>query len=158
MKNQHAKSIPTATVEQVSALLTQVAELLAPYSIALTPAERRDIPKMGEKTLAFVEKAHQFAQQNPAVRPPYLDMAEFDIDFADACGLWPLKSLVRQISDAIDDSVMVAGSEAYQAARVFYSAAKVAAAQDVAGAKAIYEALRPRFSGGHKSASTTTTP
>jgi hypothetical protein len=87
MKNQDAQSIPTATVGQIKTLLTQVIELLAPYTIALTPAERHELPKMGEKTLAFVEKAHQFAQQNPAFLPPYLDIAEFGIDFADAHGL-----------------------------------------------------------------------
>jgi hypothetical protein len=53
---------------------------------------------------------------------------------------------------------MIAGSEAYQAALVFYSAAKVAAAQDIAGAKTVYEELRTRFPGRRKPASTTTTP
>jgi hypothetical protein len=44
--------------------------------------------KMGEKTLSFVEKAHEFAQQNPNLVPPFLDMAAFDTDFADAHNLW----------------------------------------------------------------------
>ena len=42
---------------------------------------------------------------------------------------------------------MTAGSEAYQAALAFYSAVKSAAAQDVPGAKAVYEELRERFPG-----------
>jgi hypothetical protein len=40
---------------------------------------------------------------------------------------------------------MCAGSEAYQSALVFYNSAKVAAGNDVTGAKAVYEELRKRF-------------
>ena len=157
MKNQHANAIPAETVQQAHALLTQAAELLAPYTLALTPEERHDLLKMGDKTLAFVDKAHQLAQQNPTLYPPYLDMAEFDIDFADAHNLLQIRNLVSQINDAINDTVMVAGSEAYQAALVFYSATKTAAAQDIVGAKAVYEALKARFPARRKSANTTTT-
>jgi hypothetical protein len=45
---------------------------------------------------------------------------------------------------------MVAESEAYQAALVFYSSVKVAAAQDVPGAKAVYDELKTRFPGGKR--------
>jgi hypothetical protein len=43
---------------------------------------------------------------------------------------------------------MVSGSEAFNASLVFYNSAKVAAAQDVPGAKAIYEELKRRFPRG----------
>jgi hypothetical protein len=147
MKNQHSQSIPAQTTEQAQGLLKQVSDLLAPHALALTPAERHELPKMGEKTLGFVEKAYQFAQQNPFLRPPYLDMAAFEIDFSDAVGLRVLHNTVRQIEEILDDTIMTAGSEAYQAALAFYSAAKSAAAQDVPGAKAVYEELRERFPG-----------
>jgi hypothetical protein len=57
----------------------------------------------------------------------------------------------RQLSDNIDDTVLVAGSEAYQAALVFYNAVKAAAAQDIPGAKEVYSDLKNRFPGAHKS-------
>jgi hypothetical protein len=40
---------------------------------------------------------------------------------------------------------MVAGSEAYQTALLFYNSVKTAAAQDIPGAKEIYEELKARF-------------
>ena len=147
MKNQHNKSIPAQTMEQAQNLLKQVSDLLAPHALALTPAERHELPKMGGKTLGFVEKAYQFAQQNPFLCPPYLDMAGFEIDFSDAVGLRVLHNTARQIEEILDDTIMTAGSEAYQAALAFYSAAKSAAAQNVPGAKAVYEELRERFPG-----------
>ncbi|MDR1400354.1 MAG: hypothetical protein LBJ41_10565 [Treponema sp.] len=119
--------------------------LLAPYALALTPVERRELPKMGEKTIGFVEKAYDFARQNPGLVPPYLDLDAFGVDFADAHGLWTLLNSVRQLEEAIDDTEMTAGSETYQAALVFYNSVKMAAAQDIPGAKAVYEELKTRF-------------
>jgi hypothetical protein len=103
------------------------------------------MPKMGEKTIGFVEKAYDFARQNPALVPPYLDVDAFGIDFGDAHGLWTLLNTIQQLEESVDDTEMVAGSEAYQAALVFYKSVKVAAAQDIPGAKAIYEELKTRF-------------
>jgi hypothetical protein len=48
--------------------------------------------KMGDKSLAFVEKAHDYAAHNPTLAPSYLDMGAFDIDFTDAHGLGALFS------------------------------------------------------------------
>jgi hypothetical protein len=45
---------------------------------------------------------------------------------------------------------MTAGSEAYQAALVFYKSVKMAAAQDIPGAKAVYEELKTRFPSGKR--------
>jgi hypothetical protein len=82
---------------------------------------------MGEKTIGFVEKAYDLAQKNPALIPPYLDLAAFGADFADAHGLWTLLNSVQQLEEGIDDTEMTAGSEAYQAALVFYKSVKMAA-------------------------------
>jgi hypothetical protein len=42
---------------------------------------------------------------------------------------------------------MTAGSEAYQAALIFYNSVKIAASQGIPGAKAVYEELKKRFPG-----------
>jgi hypothetical protein len=73
--------------------------------------------------------------------------AQFDTDMADATGLRVLNTSARQLADNIDDTAMVAGSESYQASLVFYNAVKVAAAQNVPGAKEVYSDLKNRFPG-----------
>jgi hypothetical protein len=50
----------------------------------------------------------------------------------------------------VDDTTMLAGSEAYQAALVFYNSVKTAATHDVSGAKAVYDELKKRFPGGKR--------
>ena len=144
-ENQHVQAIPPEVLTQAQTKIQEVLTLLHPYLLALTPQERRELPKMGEKTIGFVEKAHDFAQQNPNLLPPYLDMSAFDTDFTDAHGLWTLHNMVLQLEEGIGDTEMTAGSEAYQAALVFYKSVKMAAAQDIPGAKAVYEGLKTRF-------------
>jgi hypothetical protein len=143
--NQHTQTIPSTILTQAQAKIDEAKTLLAPYLLALTPAERHELPKMGDKTLAFVEKAYDFARQNPALVPPYLEVAAFGAEFGDAHGLWTLLNTVQQLEEGIGDTEMTAGSEAYQAALVFYQSVKMAAAQDIPGAKAVYEELKTRF-------------
>ena len=155
--NKHVQAIPQEILTQAQAKIKEAAALLSPYMVALTPAERHELPKMGEKTISFVEKAYDFAQQNPNLVPPYLDMAAFGVDFGDAHGLWTLVNSIRQLEENAGDTEMTAGSEAYQAALVFYKSVKMAAAQDVPGAKAVYEELRTRFPGGKRKSGETET-
>jgi hypothetical protein len=143
--NEHSVSIPVDVLAQAQSLAEQLRTLLNPYVHPMTPTERHDIAKMGEKTLSFVEKAFELAGLNPNLRPPYLDMTTFAIDLDDARNIIPLHVTVKQTAENIDDTRMLAGSEAYHAALTFYNAAKHAAAVDVPGAKAVYEALKARF-------------
>jgi hypothetical protein len=149
MEDKHAVMIPANIVTQVKNLVQQAISVLLPYVTPLTPAERRTIAKIGEKTLSFVEKAHEAAAANPTLVPPFLKMADFDVDFADAHNLWSLLLLAQQLYENVDDTTMVAGSEAYQFSLIFYNSVKMAARQDIPGAKAIYEDLKKRFP-GHK--------
>jgi hypothetical protein len=158
MKNdKHTTAIPEATITQVHGQISAVIQQLAPYTVALTPHERQTMLKMGDKSLAFVEKAHDYAVDNPPLTPSYLDMATFDVDFADAHGLWNVLTLVKQLEEAIEDTIMTAGSEAFHAALAFYHNVQAAAKDDIPGAKAIFEDLKTRFPGGKRRGGTTET-
>ncbi len=54
-------------------------------------------------------------------------------------------SLAKQICDSLDDTMMVAGSEAYYAALYYYSNVQQSANVNIPGAKAIHEELKKRF-------------
>jgi hypothetical protein len=149
MENKHLEAIPADVLTQVHIRLNEIRTLLKPYAVTLTPEERRELPKMGQKSFTFVEKSYAYATENPAIVPSYLDMQAFSIDFADAHGLWPVRNDAQQVYELLDDTAMASGSESFQAALVFYNAAKAAAAQDVPGAKAVYDELKQRFP-GHK--------
>jgi hypothetical protein len=145
MDNKHVTPIPPEVLAQAQANIDAANAVLAPYLLPLTPAERHDLPKMGDKTLSFVEKAQDYTHHYPQLCPSYLNVAEFDVDMTDATKLRTVHIAAKQLSDDIDDTVMIAGSEAYQAALVFYNAVKFAAAQDIPGAKEVYVDLKARF-------------
>jgi hypothetical protein len=54
--NQHVQAIPSTVLAAAQTKVDEALTSLAPYLLALTPAERRELPKMGEKTIGFVEK------------------------------------------------------------------------------------------------------
>jgi hypothetical protein len=156
-ENTHVQAIPLDVLNLTQTKIQEVLTLLAPYLLALTPAERQGMPNMGEKAISSVEKAHDFAQQNPNLVPPYLEIAAFGAYFADAHGLWTLHNLVQQLEEGISDTEMTAGSKACQIVLVFYKSVKMATVQDIPGAKAVYEELKTRFPGGkHKIGGTET--
>jgi hypothetical protein len=145
-RNDHAVSVPADVLAQAQALAEQLGALLHPYVVPLTPGERRALLKAGDKSLSFIEKAYELARINPPLRPSFLDIEAFGIDIADAGNkLEPLLVTVQQLADNIRDIQILAGNEAYHAALAFYNYVKVAAGQDVAGAKAVHAALRERF-------------
>jgi hypothetical protein len=145
MDDKHVVPIPPEVLAQAQSQIDAANALLAPYLLSLTPNERHDLPKMGDKTLSFVEKARDYAHKYPQLCPSYLNMDAFDTDMTDATGLRTVHISARQLADGIDDTAMTAGSEAYQSALVFYNAAKAAAAQDIPGAKEVYGDLKARF-------------
>jgi len=146
MKNdKHRDSIPEEALEDARIKIDAIQASFASSMVPLTAEERHKMLKMGEKSLAFVEKAHDFAHQNPALVPDYLDMDAYDVDFQDAHGLWGLINSIEQLLDNLSDTVMAAGSEALQASLVFYQSVKTAAAQDIPGAEAVYNELKTRF-------------
>jgi hypothetical protein len=158
MKNdKHTTAIPEAAITQVRGQITAAIQTLAPHTIALTPHERQTLLKMGDKSLAFVEKAHDYAHDNPNLVPSYLNTGAFDIDFKDAHGLWSLLTVIKQLEEAVEDTIMAAGSEAYHAALAFYHNVQAAAKDDVPGAKAIVEDLKTRFPGGKRQSGTSET-
>ena len=147
MKNEHSVAIPANVLAEAQEKVNEVAELLKPYLFNLTPTQRMERLKLGDKSLAFASKSYDYASSNAEFVPSYLDMEMFDIDMKDTTGLRVLQITLNQIAAGVDDTVMISGGESYNAALVFYNAIKQAAKQNVPSAKTIYEELKKRFPG-----------
>jgi hypothetical protein len=143
--NNHLEPIQEEKLVKIEKSLNELREILSSYVTPLTPKERKALPKMGEKTLAFVEKCYEFSKRNPELCPGFFDKDAFEVDFKDACGLFSAVNMATQLKENLADTQMSAGSEAFQAALLYYNSAKMAAANNIAGAKAVYEELRKRF-------------
>ncbi len=156
--NLHSSQIPLEAINQAQTKLNEAYEILKPYLITLTEEQRMTLPKMGDKSLPFVTDANNFSGKNPELLPKFVDKTEFDLDYADAVNLKGIQLSSNQIATAINDTAMVAGSEAFTAARAFYNNVKLGSSQNVPGAKDIYNVLKSRYPGiTRKNNSTDTT-
>lgn len=145
MDNKINFLIPEELINEVSQKLNEAATLLQPYLIALTPEERRTIPKMSDKTLPFVEKTLEYCQTAPQFAPPYMDREALAGDMKVTQQLTPLLRTTIALNNGLDDTVMEAGGESYVNALSYYNSVKQAAKMNVPGAKSIYEDLKKRF-------------
>ena len=91
-----------------------------PFLVDLSPEQRRSLPKMGDKSRAFVAKALAVAQQNSDFLPRSFSVEEFERDVALAEALWPIIVAVTQLHEQLNDTYTEVGSEALTSGLVVY--------------------------------------
>ncbi len=144
--NQISVTIPTEVVQEATLKLNECKTLLAPYLQGLTKQERRDFFKMGDKTVATVQKVKSYLDTNPEFAPSYMQEEEFIKDENVVTALTPILNIAAQLTSDIDDTRLLAGSEALREGMFYYGSVREAANKGVTTAKPIYEDLSPRFS------------
>lgn len=144
-KNQISIEIPQEVIDTVTQKLQECKTTLAPYLQGLTVEERLSLFKMGDKTVATVQKTKSYVDTNPEFVPVYMDKTEFLKDEAVVSILSPIANLAAQLSADVNDTMMLAGSEALQAAMLYYGQVKEAQSKGIVTAKPIYEDLSQRF-------------
>jgi len=100
---------------------------------------------MGDKTVATVQKVKSYIETNAEFVPAYMDKVEFLKDEAVAAQLSPLNSLAEQLAADLNDTIMLAGSEALLSAMLYYGQVKEAYKKGIPASKPIYEDLSKRF-------------
>lgn len=145
--NRHNVSLPDEVLAQISQKIGEIEALFSPHAHTLTPKERQNLLKMGDKSLAFVKKANEYAKTVPALVPAYVDVQEFDTDLADTERLFAVSRRLDILARQMDDTIFLASSEAFEHALAIYESAKGAAARNVPGAKIAAQELKARFPG-----------
>lgn len=145
--NQNNVSIEftEAELQSLRDAMAAMRAILDPHLKVLTPQNRIKLPKMGDGTLPFVEKAIDYAKSDGKFLPPYVEMTELEKDWAVFKSLMPLYRELKQLESNMNDTLMMAGSEAYIGSLGYYNSVKYGARLNVADAKVIYEDLRQRF-------------
>ncbi len=128
--------------DTVMTALATIKEKL-PFLVDLSASERKTLPKMGDKSRAFVTKSLEVATQNPEFLPRSFDIEEMrkDVELFEA--LYPLLMSLTQIQELVDDTCLAVGSEAYAAALQVYNYAK--ASGQGAGLDTLVDELGQRF-------------
>ena len=132
---------------KVSEAIKTIEGILLPQLKNLSRDERVQLAKMGDKTVAFVQKTLDYSETYPQFLPPFMDANEFRKDLAAVNTLNQINRPLTNLSQMLNDSILMAGSDAYIAALSYYNTVKQAAKMNISNAKTIFEDLRQRFSG-----------
>ncbi|MEH1859812.1 MAG: hypothetical protein V7L21_17830 [Nostoc sp.] len=121
--NKVSAKLSSADREAVMQAITTIREKL-PFLIDLTTEERKALPKLGDKSRAFVSKALEIGTQNPDFLPRSFNLNEMrqDIELFEA--LYPILLSLTQLQELVDDTSVAVGSEAYAAGLMIYNYAK----------------------------------
>lgn len=144
---QHNQISATLSPEDMEEIMNAIGliQRKLPFLINMTFDERRSHLKMGDRSVPFVDKSLDYSQTNDHLVPPFLEVKEFDKDMTLFDQLSRIERPVLSLAEAISDTKLKVGSEAFSAALLFYQAVKLAAQMNIPGVKSIYEDLRARF-------------
>lgn len=142
-------SLPADTKQQIFDLIDQ-AKGLMPYLVALSADQRRDLLRLGDRTEAFVRRAHFMANRHTGILARDFDLEELNSDVELFSALREVQQGLVHLTELVNDTVAAVGSDAYSAALDVYGFAKLADADGVNELRAL---MSRRFSGQGSSAS-----
>ena len=142
--------LPENDLAEIRTAISTLSTKLLPALKSLTAPERMEMAKMGDKTVAFVQKALEHCTANPELAPQFLDVTEFSGDVRAVETLRSIHAPLLQITDSLSDTMMLAGSDAYAAALIFYNSVRTAQRSNVVKAGTIFNDLSSRFPGRQK--------
>lgn len=137
----------TMTPDQINSVKAALETIYTnmPFLTGLTTEERTSLPKINVSNKAFTEDAINAAANNASMLPSFLNVPNMQTDMSLFSQLDELLILVRQLNEKLEDTQMLAGSEAYVSALTAYKLFGAAAEAGIAGADAIDSQLRSRF-------------
>jgi hypothetical protein len=135
----------TEEVTQVDNAIEVLETVLLPKLTILEKGEKQDLLIMGDKSVAFVDKALEVARQEDGLLSAFVDLEALTKDVQAIDRLRSISFKLSQVQSAVNDSYAMAGSEAYKASLMVYSLMKNAAKMSHPGAKEKVEELSARF-------------
>lgn len=151
----------TATAAQIAAVKAAYQTILTnlPFLLGLTTEERTSLPAIDVSNKAFTEDAISAGVNNASLLPSYIAPANMQTDLTLFTQLDELIALHNQVGERMQDTQLLAGSEAYVGALTLYKLFASAAEAGVAGSDSIYAQLKQRFAGqGNSSTSAKNNP
>lgn len=139
----------TATAAQVTAVKTALQTIAAnlPFLVGLTTEERIALPSINVSNKAFTEDAINAGVNNPTLIPSYVSVVNMKNDMLLFTQLDEIIMMTKQLLEKMEDTQLLAGSEAYTSALTLYKLFGSAADAGVAGTDTIVSQLKQRFAG-----------
>lgn len=139
----------TATAAQITAVkgALETINTNLPFLIGLTIEERISLPAIDVNNKTFTQDAINAGLNNASLIPSYVSIPNMELDITLFNQLDEIIMLHKQLLEKLQDTQLLAGSEAYVSALALYKLFGAAADAGVPGADAVYSQLRERFAG-----------
>ncbi len=111
-------------LERLEGAIATIREVL-PFLVGLTPAERQGMTKIGMRAHTFTEKAFLVAERHPDLVPGRVNMSVARGQLALYETLNGILQPLTELRTRVYCTQMLAGSEAYAAARLVYQSLKL---------------------------------
>lgn len=133
------------TAEQLTAIQNNLTELREqmPFLLALSKAQRKKMPKLGNTFKPFVSIAEEVVNQHPQIISPLFSKEEFLRDTKLMRDLVPIYEKSVALTEALNNTIFAAGSDALVESLEIYAAVlankdKVPGLEDVASRMAAF--------------------
>ncbi|MCB2409114.1 hypothetical protein [Hymenobacter lucidus] len=158
MLNRISVVIPAAVKAKIDAALATIQQELTPYLHPLTPEQRQEVPKMGDRSVAFMQKIEEYGTATPGFVPSFVDLPGLREDVQATTDLGTILRPLQQLTTDVESTMMQTGGEAYTDALAVYRNIQSAARANAPGAQAAHDALKERFASQGKRAAPATKP
>ena len=145
MPNQEITKVSTADDATIKAAILVIETTLIPYLIALTDSQRKGGVKMGDKSIAFVDKGGVYGNQFSDEMPASIKVVDLANNVAVVNVLSAYAKPLATILRGVEDTMLSAGTVAMEESLNVYSAIKQAAHNGVPGAQVAYNDMKERF-------------
>jgi hypothetical protein len=118
-----------------------------PFLVTLSGQDRRELAKMGPKSVGFDEKCATYMTNRAEFAPGFVDVTEVQKVRALRSQLLRFTMELQTLATCVDDTVRLVSSEVWMADLDYYKGVREAAKTGQAGAQDAYDDLRVRFPG-----------
>ncbi len=147
--NRVTRAIDSANFMTITDWLLQIEKIFEPHTVGITPEEHMVLPKVNVDNKVFIEDCfiEMKVPTSKNFMPVFLDPLDLEIDLKMFNQCEELVSRLSAILTKVDNTRILAGSEAYSSALTFKKLADAAEAAGVPGADQTARKLRERFMG-----------
>ncbi len=142
--------LTAAELTEIDAAIENISKIIAPKVVNLTPEERKQYGRIGNRTENWIDKVKGYMDGNESLVPAYINKPEHDKDYAARKALQPRLNKLNAIVEGLDDTQKLISSDLYQNSIAFYRNMKITALQNVPGSTSIYQDLQAQFPGPGK--------
>lgn len=85
-------TIPQSVLTDITKQLQDIEAALKPYTVGLSPAQRHEVLKMGDRSVSYADKVKDYISTAPDYLSKRCDAAEFGSDYVIPKQLSPLRA------------------------------------------------------------------